>query len=89
MAEGVPDGLSDGLAETDGVLGLTLTGGNGRPGRGRPSPAGLPAREDDAVGLPEGEASGVPDSSACAGWATSSNEATAMAHRVRSLGVTG
>ncbi|WP_254706498.1 hypothetical protein [Streptomyces lunaelactis] len=75
-AESGPDGVRTGLGE---VLGLGLR--DGRPGRGRPSPAGRPAREGETLGVAVGEGAGSSDSSAYAwGTATSRSDATVIAH---------
>ncbi|GAA2237911.1 hypothetical protein GCM10010232_25880 [Streptomyces amakusaensis] len=78
-----PERLADGSC---GGVGVSLTGE--RPGRGRPSPAGRPAKDSDAVG--PGSGTGGADSPAWArGAASSSTGTTARAQRVRRLGATG
>ncbi|EDY64401.1 conserved hypothetical protein [Streptomyces pristinaespiralis ATCC 25486] len=88
----VPDGDTAAAGLPEGVAeGLTLALGDGvvrRPGRWRPSPACRPASELETEG--SGDASRGPGSPAWAGGAASRrSEATVMAHRVRSAGVTG
>lgn len=87
-------GVRPGLAY---ALGLTLLAGvTWRPGRRRPSPAGRPAKDGEAFGCFGTGAKAVRSSrgescsSAYAWGAVSSrSDATVIAHRVRSLGVTG
>ncbi|MGW6455612.1 hypothetical protein ACWF94_06725 [Streptomyces sp. NPDC055078] len=86
--EGVPGAVSTGGSEDS--RGLSLTGD--RPGRGRPSPAGRPASDGEALGRAVGvEAAGGVSSAYEGGVADNSRGSVAMAiaHRVRSLGVTG
>jgi hypothetical protein len=83
-AAGVREGVADGVVL---VLGDGVTC---RPGRGRPSPAWRPASEAEAVGF--GDFSGAFGSSAAyatGAGASSSSEATVIAHRVCSPGVAG
>jgi hypothetical protein len=78
------------LADSLG-LGLGLACPEGRPGRGRPSPACRPARDSEGLGLAVAAGSGAPsDSRAYAEGPTDNrSDATVITHRVRNLGVTG
>jgi len=97
FAETDGDALLDAAADAESVgvrpeesVAFELPLPGDRPGLGRPSPACRPARLSDALGLAATVGPGTSGSAAYAqGVASSRSDATVVAHRVRSPGVTG
>jgi hypothetical protein len=84
-AAGLPEGATEGLT-------LALGDGDGvvrRPGRWRPSPACRPASDVETEGSADVSRTGFCSPAWATGVVSRRSEATVIAHRVRSAGVTG